>query len=49
MYPEREVWKMTPYKIVTLFKVHKSFNKDQFKEEPEQLSGDPIDIALGGL
>lgn len=49
-FPEREVWKLTPYKIMALFRIHKTFNSDKFgqeKEIPEEQ--DPIDIALGGL
>ena len=39
---------MTPYKISTLFNIHKEFNPDRFKpEKPEGL--DDIDEALGGL
>jgi hypothetical protein len=52
-YPEREVWKMTPYKINTLFGYHKEYNKQQFSGEPTtqaQPDGmDAIDVALGGL
>jgi hypothetical protein len=37
---------MTPYKIMTLFRIHKEFNPDRFKPiEPEA----DIDTALGGL
>lgn len=38
---------MTPYKIMSLFKIHKIFNPEKFKQESEQ--SDPIDEALGGL
>lgn len=38
---------MTPYKIMTLFRIHKSFNPDKFKPEKEHSEG--IDEALGGL
>jgi len=41
---------MTPYKILTLFKIHKEFNQDKFKVDPEVPEGmDDIDAALGGL
>jgi len=41
---------MTPYKILTLFRIHKRFNPDRFKVEQEKPEGvDDIDIALGGL
>ena len=41
---------MTPYKITTLYKIHKFYNGDKFKVEPERLpEQDDIDIALGGL
>ena len=49
-YPETEAWKLTPYKIITLFGYHKEYNKEQFNRraqaEPEM---DAIDAALGGL
>ena len=52
-YPEKEVWRMTAYKILTLFRIHREFNPDRFKpdpmEEARQKGIDPIDIALGGL
>ena len=39
---------MTPYKIMTLFNIHKEFNPAQFKQgKPEGISD--IDYALGGL
>jgi len=34
-FPEREVWKMTPYKITTLWKIHKEFNRDKFRQDEE--------------
>jgi hypothetical protein len=37
---------MTPYKILTLFRIHKEFNPDRFK--PEEKEAD-IDDVLGGL
>jgi len=37
---------MTPYKIITLFRIHKEFNPDRFK--PEKPEAD-IDDVLGGL
>jgi len=41
---------MTPYKIMTLFRIHKSFNPDKFKQEKERLQGQGgIDEALGGF
>jgi len=50
-WPEREVWRMTPYKLMTLFKIHKKFNPDRFKQEPEAPEGmDDVEFALtGGL
>ena len=45
-WPEADVWKMTPYKILTLFRIHKEFNPDRFK--PEEKEAD-IDDVLGGL
>ena len=39
---------MTPYKILTLFKVHRDFNPARFgKSKP--IGMDDIDAALGGL
>ena len=51
-YKEAEVWKMTPYKIKTLFGYHKEYNPQQFvrqrtQEEPGGM--DDIDVALGGF
>jgi hypothetical protein len=47
-WPEAEVWRMTPYKITTLFRIHRRFNPDRFApEKPEDM--DDIDFALGGL
>lgn len=35
---------------MTLFKIHKSFNPEKFKQEKERQNGeDDIDVALGGL
>lgn len=55
-WPEPAVWKMTPYKIITLFTIHKEFNPDRFKDDPPKAQGmldedgfDDIDVALGGL
>lgn len=49
-FPEKEVWKMTIYKILTLFKYHREFNPDRFKPDAENPDGlDDIDEALGGL
>jgi len=56
-FREHEVWHMTPYKLTTLFKVHKSFNPDKFKSDDEITNSragnigdvDDIDLALGGF
>ena len=47
-YPEREVWKMTPYKINTLFGYHKEYNPQQFRhtDQAEPEGTDAIDIAF---
>jgi hypothetical protein len=37
---------MTPYKIMTLFRIHKEFNPDRFKQEPREAD---IDDVLGGI
>jgi hypothetical protein len=44
-YPEKDVWRMTPYKLMRLFEIHKEFNPDRFGS-PEF---DPVDVALGGI
>jgi len=48
---ECEVWRMTPYKLMTLFKVHKKFNPDRFKQDAEAPEGadDVKSILTGGL
>lgn len=47
-FTEREVWRMTPYKLLALFRVHKQFHPERFpREAPEGM--DEIDAALGGL
>jgi len=41
---------MTPFKITTLFKLHKQYNPHIFRQEEETPEGvDDIDLALGGL
>ncbi len=45
-WSEAEVWKMTPYKILTLFKIHREFNPDRFKPDPKEVD---IDDVLGGI
>ncbi len=40
------MWRMTPFKIITLFKIHKKFNPGQFK--PDETETD-IDDVLRGL
>ena len=48
------MWKMTPYKITMLWKIHKEFNRDKFKHDEEYEStvasgvGD-IDRAMDAL
>lgn len=37
---------MTIYKLVALYKVHKQYNPDKFKQEEQE---NDIDMALGGL
>lgn len=46
-YTEHEVWKMTPYKIMTLYDIHREYTSERF--EAPRLQRDPIDNALGGL
>lgn len=51
-YKEAEVWKMTPYKITTLFEYHKEYNPQQFRRQEAQEvpdGMDAIDVALGGF
>ena len=45
-WSEAEVWRMTPYKILTLFKIHREFNPDRFKPVPKEVD---IDDVLGGI
>jgi len=45
-FTEREVWRMTIFKISTLFRIHREFNNDRFKPDSP---GADIDEALGGL
>lgn len=40
------MWKMTPFKIITLFKIHKAFNPDQFIQEKQKAD---IDDILAGV
>jgi len=50
---ERRVWKMTPYKILTLFRIHKIYcpQRKGFMQDSPAIVGDmdDIDVALGGL
>lgn len=51
-FPEAEVWRMTPYKITTLFGYHREYNPQQFRQQPtavEPEGVDAIDVALGGF
>ena len=45
-WSEAEVWRMTPYKILTLLKIHREFNPDRFKPVPKEVD---IDDVLGGI
>ncbi len=45
-WSEAEVWRMTPYKILTLFKIHREFNPDLLKPVPKEVD---IDDVLGGI
>jgi len=49
-FAEREIWLMTPYKLLALFRVHRAYcpQRKGFLEEAEAGMSD-IDIALGGL
>ena len=47
-WPENEVWKMTPHKLVRLFQVHREFHPEKFGGIQPKGEVD-IDIALGGL
>lgn len=38
---------MTPYKILTLFKIHREFNPDKFEETETNITD--IDDIFGGL
>lgn len=53
-YREREAWRKTPYQITTLFKYHKEYNPNIFRQEQAGTPAatenmDDIDIALGGF
>ena len=53
-YEEAAAWRKTPYQIVKLFRYHKEYNQQKFKQETrkqgrEQVEMDDIDIALGGF
>jgi hypothetical protein len=53
-YEEAAAWRKTPYQIVKLFRYHKEYNPQKFKQETrkpgrEQVEMDDIDIALGGF
>jgi len=47
-WPERDVWKMTPHKLLTLFRIHREFHPDRFKKVMPEGMAD-IDQALEGL
>lgn len=40
---------MTPYKITTLFKIHKEFHPERWKPEQQENGVVDIDVALEGL
>ena len=42
----REVWKMTPFQISALYRIHLEITQGKRQEASYQ---DPIDAALGGL
>ena len=44
-WPEPAVWRMTPFKLLSLFRIHKEFNSDRFKTDD---STDDLDAVLGG-
>jgi len=47
-YPERDVWKMTPFKILTLFKIHRHSHPERFTQpKPDDIAD--IDLAMGGF
>ncbi len=53
-YPEVEVWKMSPYKLLRLYECHKYYHAQQgFHQVPQQSGNKPsidaIDVALGGF
>lgn len=39
---------MTPYKIITLYRIHREFNPDKFKQDAPQGVA-TIDLAFEGL
>lgn len=50
-YSEKETWKLTPYKLTRLFRIHREYtqHKANGTEKSQQINGAAIDIALGGL
>jgi len=50
---ERDFWRMTPYKLLTLFRIHKIYcpQRKGFIQDSPAIVGDmdDIDVALGGL
>lgn len=53
-FTEHEAWKLTPYKILKLFKYHKEYNPLQFgggntTQSQKSRYIDDIDKALGGF
>lgn len=53
-FSEKEVWRMTPYKILALFAIHKKFNPDKFKQDTPTTAGgqsdyDTLNSIMGGL
>lgn len=48
-YREREAWRKTPYQIVTLFRYHREYFRQERAAVQAAEGLDDIDIALGGL
>ena len=36
------MWRMTPYKILALFRIHREFNPDRFKPEEKEADIDDV-------
>lgn len=47
-FPEREVWRMTYFKLSELFRIHKLFHPERFSQVPKESDIDEI-LGMGGI